>query len=314
MWEEEDSPSKTAAYATMQRVLLEVTALLAPYAPLVTEELYQHLAGDDGYETVHMCDWPSVDESLRQPDLEAAVDVLRDVEEAGSHARQQAGRKLRWPVTRVVVDADDDGVVDALDAHGDLLRDRLNGRRIEVVAPGESWDELAFSARADMSELGPAFGDDAGRVMNALNDAHVESADLGALAEQVSEALGEDVELHDEMVAFVEQTPEGVAGAEFEGGTVHVDTELTEDVESEGYAREVIRRVQEMRKDLDLAMDAEIRLDVAVFDERVGRLVAEHEDLIREETRARELGEVEDGYREEWDVEGVKLALEIADL
>jgi len=165
-----------------------------------------------------------------------------------------------------------------------------------------------------MSELGPAFGDDAGRVMNALNDAHVESADLEALATQVGEALGEDVELTEEMVEFVEETPEGVAGANFETGTVYVDTELTEDVESEGYAREVIRRVQEMRKDLDLEMDAEIRLDVAVFDERVGRLVAEHEDLIKEETRARELGDVEDGYREEWDVEGVTLALEIAEL
>jgi len=246
-----------------------------------------------------MCDWPAVDESLRHPDLEAAVDVLRDVEEAGSHARQQAGRKLRWPVTRIVVDADTDAVVDAVEAHADLLRDRLNARTIEVVEPGESWGELAFSARADMSELGPAFGDDAGRVMNALNDAHVESADLEALATQVGEALGEDVELTEEMVEFVEETPEGVAGANFETGTVYVDTELTEDVESEGYAREVIRRVQEMRKDLDLEMDAEIRLDVAVFDERVGRLVAEHEDLIKEETRARELGDVEDGYREE---------------
>jgi isoleucyl-tRNA synthetase len=165
-----------------------------------------------------------------------------------------------------------------------------------------------------MSVLGPAFGDDAGEVMQALNDAHVESADLDALAEQVSEDLGRDVELTPEMVEFVEEAPEHVSGADFDGGTVYVDTELDEDVESEGYAREVIRRVQEMRKDLDLAMDAEIRLDVVVFDDRVARLVSEHEDLIEEETRARELGEVEDGYREEWDVEGTKMALEVEEL
>ncbi|MFC3477670.1 isoleucine--tRNA ligase [Halobacterium litoreum] len=314
MWEEEDSASKTAAYATMQRVLLEVTALLAPYAPFVSEQLYQHLAGDAAYETVHMCDWPEVDEAYRNPELEDAVGVLRRVEEAGSHARQQAGRKLRWPVTRIVVDADDEAVVDALDAHGDLLADRLNARSVEVVQPGESWGELAYSARADMSELGPAFGDDAGRVMNALNDAEVTSKDLDALADQVSEALGMDVELTEEMVEFVESTPEHVAGADFTGGTVYVDTELNEDVESEGYAREVIRRVQEMRKDMDLEMDAEIRLDVLVFDERVGELVARHEDLVKEETRARELAEVEDGYREEWDVDGTKIALEVEEL
>ncbi|WP_232686530.1 isoleucine--tRNA ligase [Halobacterium zhouii] len=314
MWEEEDSPSKTAAYATMQKVLLEVTALLAPYAPYVTEELYQHLTNGDAYATVHMCDWPEVEERHRRPDLEEAVDVLREAEEAGSHARQQAGRKLRWPVQRIVVAADEDRVVRALEEHGDLLADRLNARRVEVVEPGESWDELAFSARADMSELGPAFGDDAGRVMNALNDASVESTDLDALAAQVSDDLGMDVELTEEMVEFVEETPEGVAGAEFEEGTVYVDTELNEDVESEGYAREVIRRVQEMRKEMDLELDAEIRLDVLVFDERVAELVASHEDLIAEETRAVELTEVEDGYREEWEVEGVTMALEIEEL
>ncbi|WP_336035983.1 isoleucine--tRNA ligase [Halobacterium yunchengense] len=311
MWEEGDSASKTAAYATLQRALLEVTALLAPYAPLVTEELYQHLTGGDAYDTVHMCDWPAVRERYRRPALEDDVAALRDVEEAGSHARQQAGRKLRWPVTRVVVDAEDDRVASAVREHEALLEDRLNARRVEVVDPGEDWGELAFSARADMSVLGPAFGDDAGAVMEALNDAHVEAADLDALADQVGDALDRDVELTPEMVEFVEEAPEGVAGADFDGGTVYVDTELTEDVESEGYAREVIRRVQEMRKDLDLEMDAEIRLDVAVFDERVGRLVAEHEELIREETRARELGELEDGYREEWDVEGVRIALEV---
>jgi isoleucyl-tRNA synthetase len=314
MWEDGESASKTAAYATMQRVLLEVTALLAPYAPFVTEELYSHLTGETGYDTVHMCDWPAVHDEYRQPELEDAVAVLRDIEEAGSHARQQAGRKLRWPVTRIVVDADDEHVVDALDAHGDLLADRLNTREVQVVAPGEDWSELAYSARADMSELGPAFGDDAGRVMNALNDAEVRSRDRDALAEQVSAELGMDVDLTDDMVEFVEETPEHVAGADFADGTVYVDTELNEDVESEGYAREVIRRVQEMRKDMDLAMDAEIRLDVLVFDERVGELVARHEDLVKEETRARDLGEVEDGYREEWDVEGVTVALEIEEL
>ena len=314
MWEEGDSESKTAAYATMQTALLEVTALLAPFAPLITEELYQHLTGEDGSDTVHMCDWPEVDDRYRQPDLEEDVATLRDVEEAGSHARQQAGRKLRWPVTRVVVDADDDHVADAVHDHASLLRDRLNARHVEVVDEDDSWDELAFSARADMSVLGPAFGDDADEVMQAFNGAHVESADLDALAGQVSEALGRDVALTPEMVEFVEETPEHVAGVDFEAGTVYVDVELDEDVESEGYAREVIRRVQEMRKDLDLAMDAEIRLDVLVFDDRVARLVAEHEALVKTETRAQTLAEVEDGYSEEWDVEGTKMAIEIEEL
>jgi isoleucyl-tRNA synthetase len=165
-----------------------------------------------------------------------------------------------------------------------------------------------------MSELGPAFGDAAGEIMQALNDATVERRDLIALGDAVEEAIGETVDLTEEMVGFVEDLPAEVSGADFEAGRVYVDTTLTEDIESEGYAREVIRRVQEMRKDLDLEMDQEIYLDVEIFDERIGKLVAEREDLIKGEVRATELTEVEEGYTDEWDVEGVRMRFTITPL
>ncbi|MFB6148204.1 MAG: isoleucine--tRNA ligase [Halobacteriales archaeon] len=307
MWEEEQSESKTAAYATIYEVLQQVTALLAPYTPFLAEEIYQQLTGDAGYDTVHMRDWPDPDERFHDPELEATIETARAIEEAGSNARQQAGRKLRWPVRRVVVDADDEAVVDAVEAHRDLLAERLNAREIELVDPDDRWAELRYSAEADMSVLGPAFGDMAGDVMAALNDASVDRKDLSALADAVEDAIDEAVELTEEMVAFVEELPAEITGTDFEGGTVYVDTTLTDEIESEGYAREVIRRVQEMRKELDLDMDESIRLEIEVFDERVGQLIAEHEELIKEEVRAAELTEIEDGYAEEWDVEDIKM-------
>ncbi|WP_226022531.1 isoleucine--tRNA ligase [Halomicrobium salinisoli] len=316
MWEEEDSESKRAAYATLYRVLREVVALLAPFTPFVTEQIYQHLTGDAEHDTVHMCDWPTADEDLRDPELEDGVGVVRAVEEAGSNARQQAERKLRWPVQRVVVDADSRDVADAVESYEDLVADRLNSRAVEVVGPDEDWGELAYSAEADMSVLGPEFGDDAGRVMQALNDARVEEPSLSALADAVAEDLGEDVDLTDEMVTFRRETPEGVSSTEFEaldgGGVVYVDTELTEDIEAEGYAREVIRRVQEMRKDLELDIEERITLDLTVADDRVADLVREHEDLITEEVRADAIDGVEDGHRKTWDVEGVEMEIAIA--
>jgi isoleucyl-tRNA synthetase len=316
MWEEEDSESKRAAYATLYRVLREVVALLAPFTPFVAEEIYGALTGDAEHPTVHMCDWPAADERLRDDDLEKRVTAIRAVEEAGSNARQQAERKLRWPVTRVVVDTDSLPVADAVAAHDDLVADRLNAREVEVVGPDEAWGELAYSAEADMSVLGPEFGDDAGRVMQALNDARVDGPDLDALEAAVEEILGEHVEVTDEMVEFRRQTPEGVSGTEFEaldgGGVVYVDTTLTEDIESEGYAREVIRRVQEMRKDLELDIEERITLDLSVADDRVADLVREHEDLIKEEVRADEIDGVEDGHRKTWDVEGVEMEIAIA--
>jgi isoleucyl-tRNA synthetase len=320
MWEEEDSPSKNAAYATFYRVLTETVALLAPYAPFVAETVYGTLTGESGHDTVHMCDWPEPDEALRDTELEDDIEVLRGVEEAGANARQQAERKLRWPVQRVVVAADDDEAAAAVDRQRALLRDRLNAREIELVEPGESWGELAYSARADMSVLGPAFGGEAGEVMDALNEASVTDQSLEALETAVSESLGREVELTEEMVSFVTETPEGVEGTTFrvdgdDRGVVYVDTALTEDIEAEGYAREVIRRVQEMRKDLDLDLEAEVRVELDVADDRVAELVGRHEDLVASEVRAREFAPVGEGARREvWDVEGVEMTIGVEPL
>ncbi|MEF8782515.1 MAG: isoleucine--tRNA ligase [Haloarculaceae archaeon] len=316
MWEEEDSASKEAAYATFYHLLTDVVALLAPYAPFVSEEIYGTLTGGDGHPTVHMCDWPEPDDAWRDPQLEEDIAVVRAVEEAGSNARQQAERKLRWPVPEVVVDVPDDRVAAAVERHRDLVADRLNARAVEVVGPDEGgWGELRYSAEADMSVLGPEFGEDAGRIMGALNDARVTDPDLDTLEDAVAEATGLDVDLTEEMVEFVTETPEGVSGTEFEvldsAGVVYVDTSLTEDIESEGYAREVIRRVQEMRKDLELDIEEEIRLDLSIDDDRVAGLVDEHRDLVAEEVRAGEFGAVEGGHRRSWEVEGVEMDIAI---
>ncbi|WP_435551071.1 isoleucine--tRNA ligase [Natrinema sp. CGMCC1.2065] len=319
MWDEADSDSKRAAYATLYRVLRETVALLAPYAPFISEEIYGTLTGDDGHPTVHMEDWPAVEEYWADEQLETDVALLRAIEEAGANARQQAGRKLRWPVPRVVVAADDERVVEAVSRHPGLLEERLNAREIELVSPDERWGELSYSAEADMSELGPAFGDRAGQVMNALNEARIDEPGLEAIEAAVSDVLEDDEGITDEMVSFVTQTPDGVAGTAFgldgdDRGVVYVDASLTDDIESEGYAREVIRRVQEMRKDLDLDVEERIALDLTIEDDRVADLVAERTDLISEEVRADERREVEDGHRKEWEVEGVTMEIALEPL
>ena len=315
MWAEEDDPSKTAAYTTLYRVLREVTAMLAPYAPFVSESIYGRLTGADGFDTVHMCDWPEADDDLHDPELEEDVRRLRAVEEAGADARQQAERSLRWPVTRVVVAADEDRTVEAVDRHRALLRDRLNAREIELVEPGDDWEEVTYSARADMSVLGPAFGGDAGAVMDALNEATVTEASLDALEAAVADATDIDADLTAEMVEFVTNTPADVEGSAFDGGVVYVDTALTEDVESEGYAREVIRRLQEARKDLDLDLETEVRVAMTFDDDRVADLVRRQEDLIASEVRVAAFDEVgEDAARESYEIDGVTVQLAVEPL
>ncbi|PSP65992.1 isoleucine--tRNA ligase [Halobacteriales archaeon QS_1_69_70] len=316
MWAEEDSPSKRAAYATLYHVLVETTKLLAPFAPLVADDIYGSLTGEAGHDTVHMCDWPAPDGSLQDPELEADVEVVAAVEEAGSNARQQAERKLRWPVRRVVVAADDEAAAAAVDRHRELLRDRLNTREVELVETGGDWEELRYSARADMSVVGPEFGETAGDVMEAMNAVSLRQASVEALEAAVAEELGREVALTDEMVSFTAETPDGVEGTPFavdgeDRGVVYVDTTLTEDIEAEGYAREVIRRVQEMRKDLELDVDARVRVDLDVADDRVADLVRTRADLVGEEVRAAEFGPVADGHERTWDVEGTDMQIAI---
>jgi isoleucyl-tRNA synthetase len=325
MWEEANSDGKQAAYATLYSLLREVVALLAPYAPFASEAIYTTLAGEDDPVTVHMLDWPTEDEEWRDADLEAEMTVLRAVEEAGSTARQQESRKLRWPVPRVVIDAPDEESVRAIESHRELIADRLNARAIDVLGEDERWAELRYSAAADMSVVGPEFGERAGEVASALNDARVEERSLAALEGAVEEAAGPPAGLTEGMVTFRREPPEGVAAAPVsiageERGTVYVDTSLTEDIEAEGYAREVIRRVQRMRKELDLDLEERIRLGLDIENDRVADLLGEYADLVASEVRAAEitdLGDVEaldDSHRREWEVEGVSMTIAIAPL
>ncbi|MFB6175547.1 MAG: class I tRNA ligase family protein, partial [Halobaculum sp.] len=316
MWEDADSPEKNAAYATMSVLLDEVTRLLAPFAPYLTEEMYQHL--DGSATTVHELSYPEVDETLRDPDLEDDVAVLRAAEEAAANARQQAERKLRWPVTEVVVESSDASVREAVERHADLFADRVNAREVVVT---DSYGELVDVAEPKMAELGPAFGGDAEVVMNAIDGAsRSELTDEdGTLSVTVD---GETYDLDESMVSFHTEGPDGVSATRFDvdddrDGNVYVNTELTEDVESEGYARDVTRRVQEMRKELDLEVDEEIVLAVDVADERVAGFVDDHREYVAEETRAAEF--VTDGSSDadfdltkEWDVEGVTVTISVA--
>ncbi len=302
MWEEEDSASKRGAYATLATVLDETVRMFAPFAPYLAERMYQTLDGEA--TTVHALSHPEYDAGLHDEELERDVAVLRDVEEAAANARQQAGRKLRWPVPRVVVETQDEDVAEAVRNLEALILDRVNARALEVT---DGFEELVEHAEPRMAEIGPAFGGDAQKVMDAVKGATRAEVENGEVLVD-----GEPVDLDEDMVEYVAEPPEHVSGAEFDGGVVYVDTSLTDEIEAEGYARDVIRRVQEMRKDLDLDVEEPVRLGVAVDDDRVAGFVDEHRDLIAEETRAAEWladPEAADGAVEEWDVEDVTVTI-----
>ena len=304
MWLEEDAPEKTAAYATLTTVLTTVTRLLAPITPHLAEKIYQVLTDGQESVTVHATAWPTVQEKFRDETLEADVAVIRDVEESAATARQEVGRKLRWPIQRLVVETAEEDIRAAVDRRRDLLRERMNAKEIVIVEP--EWTELEAVARPVMSAIGPAFGGDAEAVMDAIDGVDIEAVRAGVTIN------GETIELADDMVEIERQPPDAVAGASFEGGTVYADATLTPEIEAEGFAREVVRRIQQIRKDRDLDIEARIQTSLTIHDERVASLVDTWMDYIAKETRTEEFVQGLEG--KSWDVEGVTIDIGIEPL
>jgi len=322
-WTEADDPDKLAAYCVLYEVYVTLTKLISPFMPYLAEEMYQNLIRNvdpTAQESVHMCDWPKVNESYLDPELEAAMNTARSIVEAASNARQKAGRKLRWPVSRIIVSPESEDAAKAVEKLRSVLMDQINSKAIVLTGVAESWDELGLEVIPDPSKIGPVFKKDAGKVIPALQkvDGFALKKALAETGEfELSLADGTTVTVTTGMANFKETLPEGTASAESDAGLVYVDANLTPELEAEGYAREVIRRLQDMRKELDLVVDENIRASVRIEDRRVLKLVETLKDLIAEEIRADilDLGsdiDVPGALVKDWDVEGVVMRMGIA--
>jgi len=316
VWTPDSTADKRAAYDTLGTVLGVCVRLLAPFAPHLAERLYRALDGpaDAGEPTVHATTWPDVD-ALGLPDepgLVERVDALRAVEGSVATARQEMGRKHRWPVAEVVVETDEERVAAAVDAHRELLADRTNA---ESVALTDRYPARERVVVPQMDALGPAFRDDAAAVADAVEGRPAEELPLTATVDDA------EYEVTAEMVSVVERVPDGVRRVPFDGGAVYVDESLPERLRREGLARDVTRRAQEMRADLDLAVDERVRLTVVTDDEALAAAVADQSAELRRAVRVGDLsvhasgGTERDGasgeyaHTREWTVDGSAVTL-----
>lgn len=321
-WVEADDPDKLAVYRVLYEVFVIMTRVIAPFMPHLAEEMYQNLVRNvypDAPESVHMNDWPVANESLIDKELETHMDMIRSMVEASSNARQKAGRKLRWPVSRIVVSPSSEQVAEAVASLKSVLMDQTNAKDIVLIGVGEPWDELGYEAIPNPSTIGPVYKGDAGKVLAAIKGADVMSLrrSLASSGQAEVDIPGGKATVTPEMVKFEERMPEAVASAEFNAGSVYVDAKLTRELESEGYAREVIRRVQDMRKELDLAVDEGIRAHIRITDQRVLDLVLDLEQHIAKEIRAevQVIGldvDANGTLSKDWDVEGVSMSIGIS--
>jgi|GEM_PF-74309 len=291
---------RLAAYDALGTVLHACVRLLAPFVPHLAERLHGALDGDG--PTVHAADWPEPDALglPADPDLLAEVAALREVEGSVATARQELGRKGRWPVAEVVVETTDSTVRDALASHSDLFAGRVNAESVRVV---ETYAERERVLDPDMAALGPAVGADAEAVADAVTGRPADELPLAVTVDGSEYAVTAD------HVDVVERTPEPVTSADFERGTVHVDGTLTPALRRQGLARDVVRRAQELRADLDLDVDEHVRLWVDTDDPDLRAAVDEHRDELCEAVRVTAFLADPPADTRRWTVDGARLEL-----
>ena len=325
LWLEEDSPSKRYAYETMYYVVRRLIVLLSPFAPHITEEMYRNIRLTGDPESVHMLSWYDGDTTLIDRKTETAMGLVQSFDEAQANARQAGKRKLRWPVSMCVVATSSEAVRDAVTELNTLCCDRANAKSVRVA--WGSYDRISWKAEPVMKALGPGFGKNAPRVRELIL-----SSDGNRIREAVNagktcllQSGTDSFEIGSTHVTFTEGLPEFVYSAPMQDGTVYVDTALNPGLEAEGNAREVIRRIQEMRRQLDLNVEDYISAEVRIHDPRICGLVRDQwEQGIRDEVRAKTIRIVPDGnfggeqttwdLSKDWDIEGLSVRIGISRL
>jgi isoleucyl-tRNA synthetase len=284
VWTPDSSADKLAAYDTLGTVLGVCVRLLAPFAPYLTERLYHALDGpaDADEPTVHATEWPDADALglPTRPTLVSQVDALREVEGAVATARQEMGRKRRWPVASVVVETTDESVAAAVETRRDLLEERCNAEAVERTDRYPARERVIVP---EMDALGPTVRDDATAVAEA-----VDGRPAAELPVTVTVG-GTEHEVTESFVSVVERVPDGVTRVPVDGGAVYVDESLSGPLRRRGLARDVTRRAQEMRADLDLDVDRRVRLAVTTDDESVAAAVTDHAGELRDAVRVDDL-------------------------
>jgi isoleucyl-tRNA synthetase len=287
-WQSEMDDDKKAAYNTLYHVLVTMTRLLAPFIPFVTEAMYQNLVRNiDAYapRSVHHTFWPTADADALDHDLLAKMHLGVMVASLGRAARSAADIKLRQPLARARVNVASEQERQDILALADVLADELNVKEIEVAS--EVGELVEYKLLPNNRVLGPRFGADFPRLRQALLalDPAEAAAELRRSGQLRVELNGEPVTLGEEDVLVQTESRGGLAVASDQGVTVAVDVTLTPELEQEGYARDLVRAVNTMRKEAGLEISDRIDLYYEA-DDPVGAAMKRFADYMQQETLA----------------------------
>lgn len=287
-WKSTDLADKHMAYLTLYQCLDVAHRLMAPFVPFLAENVYQNLVRTvhpDAPLSVHMTEWPVADESWQDDELLGDVDVVQKLVGLGRAARGQSGVRTRQPLSRLLVRTPNDKAHDALEAHQDQVLEELNVKAIEFIARDAGL--VSYRIKPNLPRLGKRGH---GKVLPQLKAWLDNDADTAAIAAALARGESVQTPMIDEALEsddFLVETSsaEGYACAEDMGYLAAFDTSLDDALIDEGLAREVVRSVQDARKQAGLEVSDRIVLGVTGSDD-VERALAAHRDYVMNETLA----------------------------
>ncbi|MDM8533569.1 isoleucine--tRNA ligase [Clostridiaceae bacterium HSG29] len=299
-WQSELNDDKKAVYQTTYEILLTVAKLSAPFAPYISEEIYDKLTGN---KSVHLEDYPNVNLDFINDDLEEEMDYVRNLVTLGRASREAVKIKVRQPITKVVVDGNKKDLIEDLIP---LIKEELNVKEVEFVS--ELGQYMNYEIKPNFKVVGPVLGKKVGLFNKALS-----SLDASKYAPELKEGKTITVDLGGEAFDVTEELVDIRMDAK-EGFTVRIennifiilDTNLTDELVDEGYAREFISRIQQIRKDKDFDMMDNINIYYNT-EERFDKAVKLYKDYIMKETLGLSLIESTDKETVEYELNDIKV-------
>jgi isoleucyl-tRNA synthetase len=306
----EGDSDKLAAFATLYEVLTTFVEVLAPVLPFLTEHIYQDLVArhdPEAVASVHHRDFPDANGALIDRDLEASMAVVREVVGLGRNLRKREGHRVRQPLARITILTRDPIVAAAVDAHADVISDELNVK--EVVTSSDEGQLVLLSAKANFRKLGPLLGKEMPVMAKAISELTPEQLEQVIAGEKVT-AAGREIGGDD---MLIERTPREKTivetGPDF---AVALDTDVSDDLLLEGIARELISRVQRMRRDAGLAVTDRIALEWSTADPVIRAAIETHESEIAAEVLATVIAEGDGVGEPQLDIDGRPARLQIS--
>ncbi len=285
LWVEERTKDKLSGYSSMYDIFFGLTKILAPFIPFITEEIYQNLKTKKDPESIHLCDYLTSDKKLIDEGLEKGMARIRELVEVGRALRSKIGIKVRYPLQDASIVCSkmiEDEIKDLLD----LLNEEINVKNISFARNSSKF--MTKNVKPNHSKIGPKYKAKAKSIVNTIES--MDKHDLFEILKKENKVKitvdKEDITLTMDDFEIVESEKDHIAKADAEDMTLFLDTTLTSELEAEGFAREIIRRIQSMRKELNLDVEDRISTEINVDSEKKSSL-EKWEEYIKGETRSK---------------------------